>query len=75
MLAELRNYEDFATLIMQSGIQFMDFATKAELRREEPGQFLDATDGTGVTRLVLDRSGEKYHLPGQTSQFVKPTDD
>ena len=75
MLAELRNYEDFATLVMQSGVQFMDFATKTEMRREEPGQFLDTTDAVGVIRLVADRSGDKYHLPGQAAQFFQPTDD
>ena len=36
MLPDIINYEDKITLIMGSGIQFLDFALKLDLRRKSP---------------------------------------
>lgn len=64
MLAQLIQFEKDATLIMRSGIQFMDFGLSIEPRKEAPGAFVRRTDGsTGLIRLEYDAARDAYLHP------------
>jgi hypothetical protein len=70
MLADIINLGRNVTLVSKSGIQFMDFASRLEFKKEQPGLFLKADTPLGLVRLVPDQSGENYALPGQPREFV-----
>lgn len=71
MLAELIRFEDEATLIMRTGLQFMDFGLTLDLKREEPGQFARLESGTSIVRLEEDTQSGRFFQPG-TRTVVTP---
>lgn len=75
MLAKLIRFEDEATLIMRSGIQFMDFGLNLDPAKEEPGQFARRADGSaGLVRLDYDAASDRYVHPNSRAR-VQPAAD
>ncbi|MEA4837108.1 MAG: virulence factor SrfB, partial [Rhodospirillaceae bacterium] len=69
MLAKLIRFEDEATLIMRSGIQFMDFGLNLDPTKEEPGQFARRADGSaGLVRLDYDAASDRYVHPNSRTR-------
>lgn len=64
MLPELIRFEEEATLIMRTGIQFMDFGLSLDLKKEMPGLFLRSQSNTSVQRLEYDEPSGRYFYPG-----------
>ncbi len=63
MLAQLIDFGEETTLIMRTGVQFMDFGLTLDLRKEMPGQF-NLGIGETVARLDYDEATGKTYLPG-----------
>lgn len=72
MLAELVTFSEKATLIMQSGVQFMDFGLTLDLRKEPDGEFAQQTHPLGVVRLEYDERTDRYIHPGNPAVAVQP---
>ena len=80
MLAELVRFSEKVSLIMRSGIQFLDFGLKLDLKREAAGEFVRQSSGGSVARLQLDPRTERLIYPGRPEVSVKsrlslPVDD
>jgi len=71
-LAELVRFSEKATLIMRSGIQFMDFGLNLELRKEPPGEFVVQASNQSLARLEYDERGDRHVHPGNPKVAVKP---
>jgi hypothetical protein len=75
MLVKLIRFEEEATLIMRSGVQFMDFGLSLDPKKEDPGQFLRRTDGfSSPLRLDYDDTGDRFLHPDTRAQ-VSPAAD
>ncbi|MCW5699565.1 MAG: virulence factor SrfB, partial [Rhodospirillales bacterium] len=75
MLGELVKFSEQATLIMRSGVQFMDFGLTLDLRKAPPGEFKKQSSGCSLARLEYDDRADKYVHPGNPSVSVSPTRD
>ena len=80
MLAELVEYSEKATLIMQSGVQFMDFGLTLDLRKETPGEFALQSSARSLARLEWDERRGRHAHPGNpavpiTPKLSMPVDD
>lgn len=64
MLPEIIKFEEVATLVSHSGVQFMDFGLTLDPRREPAGEFkyLANTDKIPTRLLVNQESGALFHL-------------
>lgn len=64
MLPEIIKFEEVATLVSHSGVQFMDFGLTLDPRREPAGEFkyLANTDNLPTRLLVNQESGEWFHV-------------
>ena len=75
MLVKLIRFEDEATLIMSSGVQFMDFGLSFDPRKEEAGQFMRRTDGfSAPIRLDYDAAADRFLDPDSRTK-VSPAAD
>ncbi|MDF7671034.1 virulence factor SrfB [Orbaceae bacterium ESL0721] len=77
MLPELRNYGQEVTLIMNSGIQFLDFALKIDWkdrawRAKQSGNFVDTTESGPLVRLIEDLDSGQFFMPNNLTQSVQP---
>lgn len=63
MFPEKTDYEDKITLIMGSGVQFLDFAVTLELRRELPGEFVRQRNDGPLARLMFDERSNSFFHP------------
>ncbi len=72
MLAQVVKFEEQATLIMSSGLQFMDFGLTLELRKEQAGEFLRLDTGRSLARLEYNERTEKYYHPGNPTAERRP---
>jgi hypothetical protein len=72
MLPDIINYEDKITLIMGSGIQFLDFALKLDLRREAAGEFAPQRSNLSLARLQHDERSDQYFNPAEQGVAVAP---
>jgi hypothetical protein len=72
MLAELVKFSERATLIMRTGIQFMDFGLTLDLRKEPPGDFAVQATGRSLARLEYDERANRHVHPGNPSAAVRP---
>lgn len=72
MLADITNYEEQATLIMDSGVQFLDFAATFAVKGQS-GAFVKLTEAGPVGRLLENERDGRYYLPPDTSKSLKPT--
>lgn len=80
MLPELRNYGQEVTLIMNSGIQFLDFALKIdwkdnEWRSKVNGCFIDPSESGALIRLVEDVESGQFFTPDNPTFAVNPTQE
>lgn len=75
MFPEKTDYEDKITLIMGTGIQFLDFAMTLELRREEPGNFVRENNNGPLARLVFDERSNRFYHPASPATGVTPEYD
>lgn len=64
MLPELIRFEEEATLIMRTGVQFLDFGLTLDLKKEMPGLFLRSQSNTSLQRLEYDEPSGRYFFPG-----------
>lgn len=72
MLPDIIQYEDKLTLIMGSGIQFLDFALKLDLRRETAGEFAPQRSNLSLARLLHDERSDQYFHPAEPGVAVTP---
>ncbi|CBL44089.1 Uncharacterized protein conserved in bacteria, putative virulence factor [gamma proteobacterium HdN1] len=70
MLPELVQYESRMTLIMATGVQFLDFALKLDLRREPAGEFAPQQSNLSLARLHYDERTDQYFHPAEPSRAV-----
>lgn len=68
------DYEDKITLIMGSGIQFLDFALTLEVRKRPAGQFFRPRSDSPLVRLLADprSSEERYYHPAEPGKSISP---
>lgn len=71
MLATLTSFEERITLIMNTGVQFLDLGLTLDLHRET-GQFIANDAGPGLLRLVYDDQRGTLHRPDHPEQTAKP---
>jgi hypothetical protein len=64
MLPEIIKFEEVATLISHSGVQFMDFGLTLDPRREPSGEFkyLANTDKMPTRLLINEENGSLFHV-------------
>jgi hypothetical protein len=72
MLAQITQYEEQATLIMDSGLQFLDFEVRFKVRGEV-GSFIRLAASGPLARLHEDPQSGQFSLPPDYQQRVKPT--
>ncbi|MFZ1414659.1 MAG: virulence factor SrfB [Defluviicoccus sp.] len=75
MLAELVQFSEKVSLIMGSGIQFLDFGLTLDLRREAPGEFVAQSSGGSLARLQRDPATDRLCFPGNPGAAVRSTLD
>lgn len=62
MLARLERFEERITLVMNSGVQFLDFGLTLD-PRHEAGEFIPHPDGLGLLRLIYDPHHGNFKRP------------
>ncbi len=72
MLAELVTFSEKATLIMRSGVQFLDFGLSLDLRKEPDGEFALQTNPLALVRLEYDERNDRYVHPANPAVTVQP---
>ncbi len=72
MYPEKTDYEERISLIMGSGIQFLDFAIRPDLRRELPGEFARTRPDGPLSRLLFDGRTDRFYHPDQPGVPVTP---
>ena len=70
MLPEVTQFEDTVTLVSDTGIQFMDFALRLDLRKEPPGEFAPLTNLL-VCRLLHNQEKDFYFYEPEPDTVVK----
>ena len=71
MLPDILSYEDKITLIMGSGVQFLDFAATLDVRRMAAGEFALQSSKLSVARLDYDERTDQYFNPVEPGTPVK----
>jgi hypothetical protein len=71
MLPKLVPFEEKVTLIMGSGIQFLDFGIAFEPRRAAPGEFGGQPGGRSLARLEYDERRDRFVHPAQPDVAAK----
>jgi hypothetical protein len=73
MLVEIRDFGEEATLVMRTGVQFLDFGLKLDLGRLPEGGFVrDGSQGR-IARLDYDPVKDSYSRAGESGRAVKPS--
>ncbi|WP_439242931.1 virulence factor SrfB [Lonepinella sp. BR2474] len=80
MYPELHHYNRELTLIMDSGIQFIDFGLKIDWkdkawREKGSGYFVFGGDNAPLRRLILAKNGEGYCDTAKPDFLVNPKDE
>jgi len=70
MFAQEMDYEERITLVMGSGVQFVDFALKLDLRRQMPGEFARPGSDVPLARLEYDERNNCFYHPAQPGKAV-----
>lgn len=70
-LAELVRFSEKATLIMRSGIQFMDFGLALDTRSEPSGEFALQSSLRSLVRLEYDERTDRYSHPSNPGVSVR----
>jgi len=63
MFPEHTDYEGRIALIMGSGVQFLDFVVRWDLRRERTGEFVSPGRNMPLVRLLYDTRNDIYYHP------------
>jgi len=72
MFAQKTDYENPMTMVMGSGIQFVDFVLRLdELRRELPGEFGRTGPQEPLARLKYDERADIFYHPAEPGKAVK----
>jgi len=71
MFAEITKYEGQTTLIMNSGLQFMDFAANFSVKGAS-GAFARPTGDGPLARLEENEKNGRFYLPPDTTNAVTP---
>ena len=71
MLSKLVSFEDKVTLIMNTGVQFLDFGLKLALRKELPGEFVLQETNRSLARLEYDERSDQHYHPQRPGMPVK----
>lgn len=76
MLPELHYYGKELSLVMNSGVQFVDFALAIDWkekywREKNMGNFVSSANGGPLRRLLLSKSGEGYCDPAYPDMLVR----
>jgi len=72
MFAEITKYEEQTTLIMNSGLQFMDFAADFALKGVT-GAFAQPANAGPIARLEENEKTGRFYLPPDPSKSITPT--
>ena len=71
MLPELIRFEEEATLIMRTGIQFLDFGLSLDLKKELPGFFVKSASNTSLQRAEHDEASDRHFHPGTRTPMAE----
>lgn len=74
MFAEITKYEKQTTLIMNSGLQFMDFAANFAIKGAS-GAFADPSSAGPLVRLEENEKTGRFYLPPDPSNTMTPKFD
>ncbi|MCI0655102.1 MAG: virulence factor SrfB, partial [Methylococcaceae bacterium] len=72
MIPELTKFEQKTTLIMATGVQFLDFGLKLDLRKELPGDFVVQEGNRSLARLKFDDRLAGCVHPAKPGVLVQP---
>ncbi len=72
MIPELTKFEQKTTLIMATGVQFLDFGLTLDLRKELPGDFAEQEGKRSLVRLQFDERLEGCVHPAKPGVLVQP---
>jgi len=70
MFAQKIDYEDRITLVMGSGVQFVDFVLRLDLRRQMPGEFVRPGPDAPLARLQYDERSNTFYHPAEPGKAV-----
>lgn len=76
MLPDLHQYGKELSLVMNSGIQFVDFALNIDWkekawREKNMGNFISSANNGPLRRLLLSKTGEGYYDPSQPEMLLR----
>lgn len=75
MLTELISFQEKTTLIMRSGIQFLDFGLSVQPRKEEPGRFVRSASNLSLRRLSYDANRNRFYDPTDRQTGIAPKEE
>jgi hypothetical protein len=71
MLSKLVPFEDKVTLIMNTGVQFLDFGLTLTLRKALPGEFIVQESNQSLLRLEYDERNDIHYHPSRPGTAIK----
>lgn len=80
MLPELRDYGQEISLVMNSGIQFVDFALKIDWKARDwknkiTGSFIDPSESGPLSRLIEDEESGRFYTSDNPHIAVSPVQE
>ena len=72
MIPELTKFEQQVSLIMASGVQFLDFGLQLEPKKELAGEFVQQEGRGSLLRLKYEERLEGYIEPNKPGKLVNP---
>ncbi len=72
MIPELTKFEQQVSLIMASGVQFLDFGLQLDPKKELPGEFVKQEGNGSLIRLKYEERLEGYIEPNKPGRVVNP---
>ncbi len=72
MIPELTKFEQQVSLIMASGVQFLDFGLKLDPKKEMPGEFVNQEGKGSLIRLKYEERLEGFIEPNKPGKVVSP---
>ncbi|MBD8472991.1 virulence factor SrfB [Pseudomonas sp. CFBP 8770] len=70
MLTEVTQFEDTVSLVSDTGVQFLDFALRLDVRKEQAGEFAPMTDGL-ICRLVYNEEKDFFFYEPEAERIEK----
>jgi hypothetical protein len=72
MIPELTKFEQQVSLIMASGVQFLDFGLQLEPRKEDDGEFVYQEGNRSLVRLQYEQRLDGFIQPDKPGKLVRP---